>query len=82
MVDGPTLFTAILGLGITLFACWMLGVGAPGALSGLFASQGARDWPTGVQEADAPHFDFSRRSGLDADPPWARIEELYEGPLR
>ena len=71
----------------------MLGVGAPGALSGLFASQGAREWPTGVQEADAPHFDFSRRSDATAtpstaaharadDPSWARIEELYEGPLR
>ena len=82
MPDETTLVSALVGVGITIFGFAMLGVGAPGALSGLFASQGARDWPAGVQEPDAPHFDFSDRSDSDDGSSWARIEDLYDGPLR
>jgi hypothetical protein len=91
MADGPTFISAIIGFGIVVVAGYMLGAGSH-ALTGLFAAQGARDWPTGVQESDAPHFVFEHTSdapsvsdGGDALPaglPWAAIEDLYEGPLR
>ena len=93
MADGATFISAIVGFGIVIVAGAMLGAGSHTVLTGLFATQGARDWPTGVQEEDAPHFDFSHRSDPTADasiagraiaddPAWARIEDLYEGPLR
>ena len=92
MADGPTFISAIVGFGIVVVAGYMLGAGSH-ALTGLFAAHGARDWPTGVQESDAPHFVFehtrgSQSSGSDrgdalpADPSWAAIEDLYAGPLR
>ena len=91
MADGPTFISAIAGFGIVIVAGYMLGGGSH-SLTGLFAAQGARDWPTGVQEADAPHFVFAPASesapgtydrGDDfAEPSWAEIEDLYAGPLR
>lgn len=92
-MDGPTFISAIIGFGIVIVAGAMLGAGSHAVLTGLFAAQGAREWPTGVQEEDAPHFDFSHRSdtsltaptahrALADDPSWGRIEDLYEGPLR
>lgn len=91
MADGPTLISAIVGFGIVVVAGYMLGAGSH-ALTGLFAAQGAHDWPIGIQEPDAPHFVFEHTSdsapgvsdGGDAlpEPSWAVIEDLYEGPLR
>ena len=92
MADDLTLLSAIIGFGLVIAAGARLGAGSH-ALSGLFAAQGARDWPTGVQEPDAPHFNFVHPTGdtpgvsdpgdgpLDV-PSWARIEDLYAGPLR
>jgi hypothetical protein len=62
-------------------------------LAGMFATQGARDWPTGVQEADAPRFVVAGTStpltpasptgdGVVGDLPVPEIEELYAGPIR
>ena len=93
MADGPTFISAIVGFGIVIVAGAMLGAGSPNVLTGLFAAQGARDWPTGVQEEDAPHFDFTHHRDPTAatstagqlladDPSWAEVEDLYEGPLR
>jgi hypothetical protein len=92
MADGPTFISAIVGFGIVIVAGFMLGGGSH-SLTGLFAAQGTRDWPIGVQEPDAPHFLFDHTSertpsssggddDLDAAPSWAAIEELYAGPLR
>ncbi len=92
MADDLTLISAIIGFGLVIAAGARLGAGSQ-ALSGLFAAQGARDWPTGVQEPDAPHFTLVHPTG-DAPgasnpcddpvdvPTWARIEDLYAGPLR
>ena len=93
MADGAMFISAIIGFGIVIVAGAMLWAGSHTVLTGLFAAQGSRDWPTGVQEEDAPHFDFSHRSDPTADasiagralaeePGCARIEDLYEGPLR
>ena len=92
MADGLTFISAIVGFGLVIAAGAKLGAGSH-ALSGLFAAQGARDWPTGVQEPDAPHFNFYHSAAvtpgaskvgdaLAIEPSWVRIEDLYSGPLR
>ena len=92
MADGLTFLSAIVGFGLVIAAGAKLGAGSH-ALSGLFAAQGARDWPTGVQEPDAPHFNLVHSTAvtpcattvgdaLAGEPSWAGIEDLYAGPLR
>jgi hypothetical protein len=56
MSDEVVYLTLVAGFGFILVAGSRLGAGSPGALAGLFAPHGQRDWPTGVQEADAPRF--------------------------
>ena len=73
MPDGLAFISMIAGFGFVIAAGAK--IGAHTALVGLFATEGARDWPTGVQEADAPRFVFARSSVVE-------VEELYAGPLR
>jgi hypothetical protein len=56
MSDGVVAITVIAGIGFILFAGAHLGRGSTQAFTGLFAPQGVRDWPMGIQEADAPRF--------------------------
>lgn len=82
MPDGLTIVTVIFGFGLVTVAGAKLGAGSIG---GLFATQVARDWPTGVQEPDAPRFVFTRPSvGMTQadDAPPCEIDELYAGPIR
>jgi hypothetical protein len=92
MPEGLTFVSVIIGFALIAVAGARLGAGTPAALAGLFPAHGVRDWPTGVQEPDAPHFN------LDAVPsppvgapdpgtapavaPVFEIEELYAGPIR
>lgn len=82
MPDGFTIVAVIVGFALVTVAGAKLGAGS---IEGLFATQGARDWPTGVQEADAPPFVFTRPSvgttQTDEAPP-CEIDELYAGPIR
>jgi hypothetical protein len=66
MPDVATAFWLIIGIGFVLIAAYWLGSGVPTALTlaGLFPAQGIRDWPTGVQEADAPRFAVDHLDGL------------------
>jgi hypothetical protein len=93
MADPLTFVSAIVGFILVLAAGVNLGAGGHTALTGLFAAQGARDWPTGVQEPDAPHFSFAHPTagapgvsiagdGAIDVPSTAPIEDLYAGPLR
>ena len=56
MSDGVVYLTVVAGFGFILVAGSWLGAGSPQALAGLFASRSQRDWPTGIQEGDAPRF--------------------------
>ena len=93
MPDVATAFWLIIGIGFVLMAANWLGSGLPTALTlaGLFPAQGVRDWPTGVQEADAPRFAVEHLDGLrpgaaydgvaqqrfdDLDDPYPEIIEL------
>jgi hypothetical protein len=82
MPDGFTIVSVIVGFALVTAAGAKLGAGS---LEGLFAMHGVRDWPTGVQEDDAPRFVFTPRSAVtshvDDAPPW-EIDELYAGPIR
>lgn len=93
MPDGLTFISVILGFGFVVVAGAKLGAGSHTGLVGLFSTHEARDWPIGVQEADAPRFVFARPptqparasgtgDGLAGDAPAAEIEELYAGPIR
>ena len=92
MPEGLTFFSVIVGFALLTVAGARLGAGSQAALAGLFAANGARDWPLGVQEPDAPHFNFGASpsmppgSPVTGDPPpeapASAFEELYEGPLR
>ena len=64
MSDLMTVVWLVAGLGFLLVAGARLGAGGQMALMGLFASHGVRDWPTGVQEADAPHFAVTHLDNL------------------
>jgi hypothetical protein len=66
MPDVGTAFWLIIGFGFLLIAGSWLGSGVPTALAlaGLFPAQGVRDWPTGVQEGDAPRFAVEHLDGL------------------
>lgn len=93
MPDGLAFVSMIVGFAFIIVAGAKLGAGSPSALAGLFAAQGARDWPTGVQETDAPRFVIAPPSDpttpawpadgiAEAGPRSPEIEELYAGPLR
>ena len=56
MSDVVVPIVVIAGFGFILYAGAHLGAGSTRAFAGLFAPGDARDWPTGVQEADAPRF--------------------------
>ena len=64
MSDGLTVIWLILGFGFLVVAGARLGAGSHTSLTGLFPARGARDWPTGVQEPDAPRFEVSHLDGL------------------
>ena len=64
MTDGLTVIWLILGLGFVMVAGARLGAGSHTSLTGLFPARGARDWPAGVQEPDAPRFDVSHLDTL------------------
>ena len=64
MSDGVVPLTLILGFGFILFAGSRLGAGSHQAFAGLFAARGGRDWPTGIQEGDAPRFAVRHLDGL------------------
>ena len=93
MPDGLAFVSMIVGFGFVTVVGAKLGAGSHTALAGLFATQGARDWPTGVQEADAPRFVIAPPSDRTT-PAWpaaditeagaraTEIEELYAGPIR
>lgn len=92
MPDGLTFISVIAGFALIAVAGARIGAGTPTALAGLFPAHGARDWPAGVQEADAPHFHLDAASTSSVDPPGtgqtpaeapaSEIEELYRGPIR
>ena len=88
MPDGFTIVSVIVGFAIVTVAGAKLGAGSHTSLEGLFPAQGASDWPTGVQEADAPRFVFAPPSigSLSEDtapgPMIGELEELYAGPIR
>jgi hypothetical protein len=93
MPDGLAFVSMILGFAFVTVVGAKLGAGSHTALVGLFPTQGARDWPSGVQEADAPRFviappsDRTTPAGPAADIPEAGprssdIVELYAGPIR
>jgi hypothetical protein len=92
MPEGLTLVSVIAGFALIAAAGAKLGAGTPAALAGLFPAHGTRDWPTGVQEADAPHFVLAASpspwtgspstSVPPSDTPAPEIEELYAGPIR
>jgi hypothetical protein len=73
MVDGVTYLSLALGFGFILVAGARLGAGSHTALGGLFPSRPVVDWPTGVQEADAPRFDIAHLDalghGMTLEPP-------------
>ena len=85
-------FVLVAGVGFVLVVGGRIGEGSPTALAGLFPAHGVRDWPTGVQESDAPRFDVAHLDalrpgvvvepgapGVSADPGCpARIEELEQ----
>jgi hypothetical protein len=64
MTDGLTVIWLIIGFGFLVVAGARLGAGSHTSLTGLFPPRGARDWPTGVQEPDAPRFEVSHLDGL------------------
>jgi hypothetical protein len=64
MSDGVVPLTLIVGFAFIVIAGSRLGAGSHQALAGLFASAGRRDWPTGIQEPDAPRFAVRHLDGL------------------
>ncbi len=92
MPEGLTFISVIAGFALIAVVGARLGAGTPAALAGLFPAQGVRDWPTGVQEADAPRFNLDAApsppvglpdtSRTSAETPPSEIEDLYAGPIR
>ena len=56
MIDISTVLWLIGGFAFLLVAGALLGAGTENSLTGLFAQNGRRDWPQGVQETDVPRF--------------------------
>jgi hypothetical protein len=84
MSDGVVAITAIAGIGFILVAGAHLGSGSTQAFTGLFAQQGVRDWPMGVQEADAPRFAVAHLDDLRPGQPemitTSAIDDDVDGP--
>ena len=74
MPNGLTLVAVVTGFALVVIAGAWLGAGTPPGLAGLFPAQGRRDWPTGVQEGDVPHFRIPT-----APSPRAELEERIDG---
>ena len=64
MSDGVTYLGLVVIFGFVLVAAARLGTGPQRIFEGLFAPPARRDWPTGVQESDAPRFDVAHLDGL------------------
>jgi hypothetical protein len=78
MVGGLAL---VCGAGVVfVFAASRLTRGAYVAFEGLFAQQGRRDWPQGVQESDAPRFSMSHAEALRPGTPVRLSPSLVEDP--
>jgi hypothetical protein len=75
MHEGFTYLSLIVAFGFVLIAGARLGAGSHTGLAGLFPAHAGRDWPTGVQEPDAPHFAVVH---LDALRPGTPV--LLDGP--
>jgi hypothetical protein len=69
MSDGVVYITLVVGFGFVIVAGARLGAGSHSLLGGLFPASGVRDWPMGVQEADAPRFAVAHLDGLRPDHP-------------
>ena len=84
MSDGVVAITAIAGIGFILVAGAHLGSGSTQAFTGLFAQQGVRDWPMGIQEADAPRFAVAHLDDLRPGQPemitTSAIDDDVDGP--
>jgi hypothetical protein len=80
---------SIVGFAFVLIAGTWLGTDPDTVFGGLFAAQGVRDWPSGVQEPDAPrfavdHLDALQREGsgpYGEDEPTPELIELGERRL-
>ena len=77
----------IFGFGLVIFAGARLNRGAPMDFSGLFAARGRSDWPYGVQEGDAPHFEVAhleslRPPGSSQDPSVDELDVVAPATLR
>jgi hypothetical protein len=56
MIDISMILWLIGGFAFLFVAGALLGAGSETSLTGLFPQNGAREWPHGVQETDAPRF--------------------------
>ncbi len=54
----------LVGLGFVQIVGSRSGERSSTAFAGLFPAQGRRDWPTGLQESDAPRFDVTHLDAL------------------
>jgi hypothetical protein len=78
MVGGLAL---VCGAGVLfVFTASRLTRGAYVAFEGLFAQQGRRDWPQGVQEGDAPRFSMSHAEALRPGTPVVLGPPLDDDP--
>ena len=84
MSDGVVLITLIAGFGFILVAGDRLGAGSHHSFSGLFPSRGVADWPTGVQEGDAPRFQVRHLDHLRPGQPvvvsTSVVPDSFDGP--
>jgi hypothetical protein len=64
MSDWVIYLGLVVGFGFILVAGMRLGAGSRDVIAGLFPAQGVRDWPTGVQEGEAPRFAIDHLDGL------------------
>ncbi|MEP6638374.1 MAG: hypothetical protein ABJC39_03420 [Chloroflexota bacterium] len=79
MPDPTAILWLIAGFAFVLVAGANLGAGSHTGLSGLFSADTGRDWPVGVQEADAPRYTVSHLDALRATTadPGPEIVELH-----
>ena len=82
MSDGVVSLIVVVGFAFILIAGSHVGAGS---LAGLFAARGVRDWPTGIQEGDAPRFAVRHLDGLRPGQPAvistsATDEDAVDGP--
>ncbi len=89
MSDDATFLAFILGFGFILVAGARLGPSTPTLLGGLFPPPAGRDWPTGIQEPDAPRFAVAHldalRPSVEAPPTTVAVDpvsrvDMHAGP--